>query len=301
MRWITFALIAACALFFAVSCSKDDDSSPTDGGGNQPPRTPSNALPANGASSQALDVDLSWSCADPDNDTLSYDVYFGVAATPPRVSVNQSATTYDPGTLIEDTLYYWRIIAKDGRGHTTEGPVWHFATATPPNSSQSLIPLAVGNWWVYHWEDRVNGWIDSAGTDTLRVVTSFSWNGNTWFSFGDDRFYFRNAADGFRKLIVNGHYPSEIELLEYKYPALAGESWWVKVDTDSLQVKVISTTAQKTVPAGSFDRCMHYRWHGDETNEYFKPGVGQIYFLDTWVYDGDTLSSEDELTAYHIQ
>jgi hypothetical protein len=35
---------------------------------------------------------------------------------------------YDPGTLEYGTLYYWRIVAWDSHGASTEGPLWHFST-----------------------------------------------------------------------------------------------------------------------------------------------------------------------------
>ena len=36
-----------------------------------------------------------------------YDVYFGTAASPPQVTTNQAAVTYNPGTLLAGTTYFW--------------------------------------------------------------------------------------------------------------------------------------------------------------------------------------------------
>jgi hypothetical protein len=100
------------------------------GGGNNPPNVPSNPSPANGATGVGLTPTLSWTGGDPDvGDTVTYDVYFGTAASPPLVSSNQAATTYSPGTLSASTLYYWRIVARDNLGATTSGPTWSFTTA----------------------------------------------------------------------------------------------------------------------------------------------------------------------------
>ncbi len=50
---------------------------------------------------------LGWTSGDPDaGDTVTYDVYFGTSDNPPLVSNDQSATTYDPGTLSYSTHYY---------------------------------------------------------------------------------------------------------------------------------------------------------------------------------------------------
>jgi hypothetical protein len=105
-------------------------------GTNRPPKTPSSPNPANGATSIDVNKDVSWIGGDPDptHDTVTYDVYFGTASTPPKVTSNQSTTSYDPGTLAYSTTYYWKIVAWDNHGTTTAGPVWHFTTANVPNS-----------------------------------------------------------------------------------------------------------------------------------------------------------------------
>ncbi|MCX6601814.1 MAG: SUMF1/EgtB/PvdO family nonheme iron enzyme, partial [bacterium] len=94
---------------------------------NQPPQVPSSPSPADSAIGQSVDVNLSWTCSDPDLDPLTYDVYFGTASTPPLVNSGQTAVTYDPGTLADITAYYWRIVAHDNHD-STSGPVWSFTT-----------------------------------------------------------------------------------------------------------------------------------------------------------------------------
>lgn len=111
-------------------------SSCTGGGSNNPPNTPSNPNPANGATGVSTTPTLSWTGGDPDvGDTVTYDVYFGTAASPPLVSSNQAAATFAPGTLTASTLYYWRIVARDSFGATTSGPTWSFTTGTSGGAS----------------------------------------------------------------------------------------------------------------------------------------------------------------------
>jgi len=100
---------------------------------NQPPYPPSNPTPTSGSTGVSIYTDLSWTCSDPDGDPLTYNVYFGVSSSPPLVANNISATTYDPGTLAYNTLYYWKIIAWDTHGASTIGPLWHFTTSLQPN------------------------------------------------------------------------------------------------------------------------------------------------------------------------
>ena len=96
---------------------------------NNPPSEPSDPYPANGSTGVDVNVDLSWTGGDPDpGDIITYDVCFGTVSPPPKVVNNQSATTYDLGTLDVNLTYYWRIIAWDNYNASTSGPIWYFTT-----------------------------------------------------------------------------------------------------------------------------------------------------------------------------
>jgi hypothetical protein len=99
---------------------------------NIPPNLPFSPYPADGAVVQNLGANLSWSGGDLDGDAVTYDIYFEADDTTPDVLVsnNQAGLAYDPGTLLPNTEYYWRIVAQDEHGATTTGPVWEFTTAT---------------------------------------------------------------------------------------------------------------------------------------------------------------------------
>jgi glutaredoxin len=101
---------------------------------NTGPNMPSNPNPANGATNVALNKDISWTGGGSPGTTITYDVYFGTASTPPKVSNNQSATTYDTGTLAYSTKYYWKIVAWDQNQNNSQGPIWSFTTIANPNS-----------------------------------------------------------------------------------------------------------------------------------------------------------------------
>jgi hypothetical protein len=96
---------------------------------NTPPYEPSSPSPPDQLEDQSVYTDISWQGGDPDpGDTVTYDVYFGTSTSPPLVSSNQSETTYDPGVLSIFTMYWWKIVARDNHGETTEGPLWRFRT-----------------------------------------------------------------------------------------------------------------------------------------------------------------------------
>ena len=108
---------------------------------NNPPNTPSNPDPLDGATNVDINTDLSWTGGDPDlGDIVTYDVYFEAYDSTPDILVSndQSGTSYDPGTLGSNTHYYWQIVAKDNHGATTSGLVWDFTTGSqtnnPPNT-----------------------------------------------------------------------------------------------------------------------------------------------------------------------
>ena len=116
------------------------------GSGNNPPLQPSNPQPLNAAIDQSVDVNLSWSCSDPEGDPLTYDVYFGTSSNPPLVNSAQTNTSYDPGQLADNTTYYWKIKAKDDHSNSTTGAIWHFTTAagfvnTPPVQPSNPNPV----------------------------------------------------------------------------------------------------------------------------------------------------------------
>jgi uncharacterized protein (TIGR02145 family) len=95
---------------------------------NLPPSLPSTPQPPDGAINQTINIALSWTCVDPENDPLTYDVYFGTTNPPELLSSGQLVTTLNPGTLNYSTTYYWKIVASDNHNNFTESPIWSFIT-----------------------------------------------------------------------------------------------------------------------------------------------------------------------------
>jgi endonuclease/exonuclease/phosphatase family metal-dependent hydrolase/regulation of enolase protein 1 (concanavalin A-like superfamily) len=113
-----------------------------------PPSAPSVPLPSSGATDVSTSVALNWMSVP---DATHYDVALGTTDTPPLVSVNQTATYYQPpAALAYDTIYYWRVTAKNAGG-STAGPLWSFRTESAPSSpkpppSTTLRRLRVMTW-----------------------------------------------------------------------------------------------------------------------------------------------------------
>jgi len=96
---------------------------------NSPPNVPAEPTPEDEATEVNVDAELGWTGGDPDDgDTVTYDVYLGTSPSPPLVISSLSATAYDPGTMMYDSIYYWKIVAWDNHDTSRVGPVWSFTT-----------------------------------------------------------------------------------------------------------------------------------------------------------------------------
>jgi uncharacterized protein (TIGR02145 family) len=95
---------------------------------NEGPEKAANPEPGDGSSGVSTLCTLSWTCQDPENDQLTFDVYFGDNPNPPLVAEGIEKYTYDCLPLEYQTDYYWKIVAHDPYGHASEGDIWQFTT-----------------------------------------------------------------------------------------------------------------------------------------------------------------------------
>jgi hypothetical protein len=86
---IFISIISTFASFFSIECVIAT------------PYTPSNPTPGNGSIDISVVADLSWTGGGPDNDTVTYDVYFGTTNPPPKSRlIHQNS----PIILLENSL-----------------------------------------------------------------------------------------------------------------------------------------------------------------------------------------------------
>lgn len=112
---------------------------------NQPPQLPSNPDPQNGEIEVPLEKILTWECTDPDDDPLTFDIYFGTDSDPMLIATGATEANFNPGELEYGLTYYWKILAKDNFDHETMGPLWTFQVVyepenLPPNAPADPIP-----------------------------------------------------------------------------------------------------------------------------------------------------------------
>jgi len=170
-------LVLFCSLL-VFSCKKEETTQPPS---NNAPSNPSDPSPTDGSTHQSITVTLSWNCTDPDSDPLTYDIYFGNTNPPTAiVSANQTATTLERTALEASVTYYWKIVAKDGRGDSTSGDVWRFTTAPYTNiwniSNEYSITNNPNGVWSYGRKWSADG--NSFDVMTVRWGTSGWYFGN---------------------------------------------------------------------------------------------------------------------------
>ena len=121
-------------LFLISGCGRDAIVNPGGGGNggggvNNPPGVPYNPNPADGTMNAPRFITLSWSCEDPDGDSLKYDVIISQTNPPSNIfRSNYNRNIIDVGLTASNMTFFWKIIAKDNRGGFSESPVWTFTT-----------------------------------------------------------------------------------------------------------------------------------------------------------------------------
>ncbi len=96
---------------------------------NQSPGTPVATAPQNNSTGVALNPVLLWSAAtDPDQDAVYYDVYLGTTPTGLEQVARELTGNSFSKELLPNTKYYWKVIAYDKKGGTTESAVSAFTT-----------------------------------------------------------------------------------------------------------------------------------------------------------------------------
>ena len=94
-----------------------------------------NPQPAYDAEDVQMNATLSWT---PSDSAASHQLYLGTDKEAVRTAgagsaeakgaVALGAETYDPGLLVADTAYYWRVDEVDAQANTAKGPIWIFTT-----------------------------------------------------------------------------------------------------------------------------------------------------------------------------
>ena len=110
---------------------------------NQPPTTPRNPTPVDGAIGQSTSPTLSWTSTDPEGGSLGNNVNYGTSPTNLNLLAVGSGTSVALTGLTAGIPYYWRVTMYDNKNAPTIGPIWSFATKAPnqpPTTPINPIP-----------------------------------------------------------------------------------------------------------------------------------------------------------------
>ncbi len=158
-----------------------------------PPGQAGNLSPADGNTSVVRTVQLAWTAG---VYAVSHDVFFGTNfnavddanESSDEFMGNQPQPTFNPGTLVKKTTYYWRIDERNDGG-TTKGQVWSFKTngdglAIVFDSASSATSGTMGT--TLSWSHTIDGGMnrllvvglasEAQGANDLNV-TSVTYNG----------------------------------------------------------------------------------------------------------------------------
>ena len=111
---------------------------------NSPPTAPVLISPAHEDTGISLSPILMWeSSTDQDDDPITYNVLMDQTTNPTTIVSNrQSGTTYTvSNSLMENTTYYWKVVAIDEQGNETSSDMYRFTT----KKLTAMISLSLSN------------------------------------------------------------------------------------------------------------------------------------------------------------
>jgi hypothetical protein len=189
--------------------------------------------PTNGAINVSITPTLSWT---PGVTASSHDVYFGTIS-PGVFQQNQVATTFDPGTLIVDTNFYWRIDEVEDINNVYTGDVWSFTTQGAFKKGPYLIYPGDNTQMTVLWQ--------MSGT----IGCTLEWGLDTSYSTGSTATS-EYGGDHQHKYTITGLTPGT----KYYYRVTAGAaqgtgSFRTAPATDATSVKMLVYGDTRTYPA----------------------------------------------------
>lgn len=131
---------------------------------NSPPQSFSLLSPADGSTVEP-NATFDWEDAgDNEGDAVTYSLQYTTDSSfnnyEEITGITESTYTFNPGTLSEETTYYWRVVADDSYETTMSNETWSFFVNTPPSAFNLLQPEDgeyVSSTPTMDWEDSVEG------------------------------------------------------------------------------------------------------------------------------------------------
>jgi len=202
---------------------------------NHAPVVPYAPSPSNGATNVGRDVTLTWNCYDPDGDSLTYDVYFGISPSSLTKKVgNITATSYHIPNLQYSTTYYWHVVAWDEHGVKSQSQIWNFTTIenSPPSKPSLQAPSSgyTGNTITFSvkandgngdkikygidWNNdgNVDEWTGYYNSGTTASISHVWNNDGTYFikAIAEDEFGMKSEWSNVLQIVITEYVPPPI-------------------------------------------------------------------------------------------
>ena len=112
---------------------------------NKPPVEPWGPYPVDDETNVPLDITLGWSCEDPEDGPITYEVAMGYSGgTLHIIGSDLDASSLEVTGLDPTTEYEWLVSATDDHYQTTSGPIWSFTTGDGTPIEEVFAVLSLG-------------------------------------------------------------------------------------------------------------------------------------------------------------
>ncbi len=169
-----------------------------------PPGIPSSPFPASGSADQDVSLELRWQFENRSGFQIEFDIYMGTGIEMPLIGSGLSLNSYPIDSLDHNTIYLWKVVARDANLNETSGHVWNFTTRRAPGIypvgdlilqgsgykllvRENLAFIAQSFDWPYEWSHEISivdisvpenpqfvgQYVDSTGLGDLCVYSNF--------------------------------------------------------------------------------------------------------------------------------
>ncbi len=124
---------------------------------NRPPDTPVLVSPADNATNQNIQVNLTWTATDPDDDALTYQVILKNDANPNEVIYSDiTDTSFQLTNLVYGVKYFWQVTASDGINDLVYSSIKSFTTINFPTTRYLYVKKIGQNNVIFTSDDNGN-------------------------------------------------------------------------------------------------------------------------------------------------
>jgi hypothetical protein len=124
---------------------------------NRPPDTPVLVSPADNATNQNIQVNLTWTATDPDDDALTYQVILKNDANSNEVIYSDiTDTSFQLTNLVYGVKYFWQVTASDGINDLVYSSIKSFTTINFPTTRYLYVKKIGQNNVIFTSDDNGN-------------------------------------------------------------------------------------------------------------------------------------------------